>query len=202
MKMGKKLPTKTQKRYDAMAVTDEDAKDPHRTNQLRYDRERFAEAIAKGCTRREAIKYARNDSLALTHMMDAMAVEPQVRRSIVERLEEKQHLILDYIDDLALDGADLGKLSAALGVITDRLRLYQGKATQIREDRKTLSDEEKEKIERILSRVAPVKVYEGEEIKTIDHGLTAAEGESVSSLSGSADAVPGLAAGHVESAIG
>lgn len=184
----KKLPTRTRRKREAMGLTDEDVQDPHRITQLRYDRGRFAEAIANGYTRREAMRYARNDSLAMATKMDAMILEPQVRQSITERLEEKQHMILDYIDDMALDGADLGKLSAALGVITDRLRLYQGKATSISEKRETLSDADKAKIERILTRIGPRKVHEG--VIAAPNDSNATDGEPVRLSQSDADPGP------------
>lgn len=144
--------------------TDDDAEEgihPLRLMNLKFDRARYAEARARGVPRREAMIYARNEGVAnLDHMAVILEEEPAVRRDIVARLEEKQHLLLDYIDDEIVAGADLSKLATAFAAITDRLRLYQGKATAINENRTSLSDVEKKKIMKILNSIRPTVVYD------------------------------------------
>lgn len=134
---------------------------PLRQLHLRFDRSRYAEARANGLTRREAMLYAKDTGQArLALNAGVVDAEPAVQADIMRRLEEKQHMLLDYMDDDTMAEADVAKLASAFAIITDRLRLYQGKATSISEKRDALTDEDRQKVLSILNRLQPRIIHD------------------------------------------
>jgi hypothetical protein len=155
--------------------------DHRRNGRKYYDRSAFAKARADGLTTGQALEIAALKAPAgRKWIAGVLEKEPGVREDIIERLKEKQRLLVEGITETKVAGAELNQIAAAFGVVTDRLRLYEGKSTSnvAHGHVHQLEPGEEDRIRRLLDkRTTHLPVEDGR-----NDGLIAGPGETGSSL--------------------
>jgi hypothetical protein len=132
----------------------------------KIDNDILIEAIASGKTYVEAGLMAGSKGTSETaiksRVSQKLATNSNLKKSLVEKLEEKQHQILDSISRDEIKRASLSQKSVSFGIFTEKRQLLQGDPTQrIETMPRFIIDEVEAPIKGVIVEEKPKQIEEG-----------------------------------------
>lgn len=116
----------------------------------KIDHAKFIEARGKGMNMANAVKEAGSTAKSPKTLQvigsQLIAEHPEYQVAIVDIMRDKQRMLLDAMTQTKADDASLSSIAVALGIVTDKLNVAEGKPTARVETVQNLDEMDKQRL--------------------------------------------------------